>query len=124
MTPQELTTGNWVNYKGEPIQVTLLGEYGIQSKTEDQTINAKFFTPDITPIEVTPEILEKTGFEKSGDGQHYFIGHFGFCLIFDGSDWCMKPRINDDMVIAYCKHLHQLQNLFYCLTAKELQIKL
>lgn len=29
--PQELRIGNWVNYKREPILVTLVAKYGIQS---------------------------------------------------------------------------------------------
>lgn len=79
---------------------------------------------DIKPIPLTEEILLKCGFAKSSDGEHFFIGHYGFCLVHDGQDYCMKPVIIDPMVIAYCRYLHQLQNLYFALTGKELEVNL
>lgn len=74
-------------------------------------------------ILLTEEILLKCGFEKSTDGDHFFIGHYGFCFIHDGQDYCLKPLINEPMIVAYCRHLHQLQNIYYAITGQELTIK-
>jgi len=78
---------------------------------------------DYLPIPLTKERLLKFGFEKCSDNEHYFIGHHGFCLIYDGDDWCMEPRIDDSLLIAYCKYVHQLQNLYFALTGQELTFK-
>lgn len=115
MKAEELRIWNWIYYYGSlPVQVTSIGQNHINGNEYSYC----------APIILTPEILEKAGFEKSGDNEHYFIGHFGFYLIHDGSDWCMKPRINDSLVISYCKYIHQLQNLYYALTSTELTINL
>lgn len=117
----ELRIGNWIRYKEIPTIVL-----GINA------LDQKYLDPDgdiydlkqCYPIPLTEEILLKCVFEKSSDGEHFFIGHFGFCLVYDGQDYCVKPRIIDDLVIAYCKNLHQLQNLYFALTGKELEVNL
>lgn len=90
----------------------------------DRRMHVPNYLLNFKPITLTEEILLSFGFEKSSDGEHFFIGHFGFCLVYDGQDYCMKPLITDNMVIAYCRHLHQLQNLYLALTGKELEVKL
>lgn len=118
---KEFMIGNWVLYNGIPVQVTRISPNAIT--VSGMSVGTRL--EDLTPIPLTDEVLGKIeGFEKSGDNEHWFIGHFGFCLWYDGQDWCMKPRINDHLVIAYCQHLHQLQNLFFSLTQTELKIEL
>jgi hypothetical protein len=95
---------------------------------------------EIDPVPLTPEILEKCGFEKhkpsyasgvigwykseyiSSEDEHfvehgkedgmweYFIALFAF-----GNDGCVSVSM---------KYLHQLQNLYYALTQTELEVKL
>ena len=117
---RELRCGNWVMYKGEPIQVTMVGEYGIQSKTANSTINAKFQF-DITPIPLTHEVLSKIkGFELIGNS---FWGKGGYVL-FIYEDGLLFQMGNQIVSYNPIKYLHQLQNLFYALTGKELSITL
>lgn len=72
-------------------------------------------------IPLTPEILDKCGFEKDKDGVYningyainkvmYWLdtGHLQIALAY-------TPILN-----APCKYLHQLQNLYFALTGKEL----
>lgn len=73
------------------------------------------------PIPLTPEILEKCGFEKNGcfynvDNFQLMYGYtreegkfFHFCL---------------DEIVAFppFKYLHELQNLYFALTGKELNV--
>ena len=74
----------------------------------------------LTPIPLTEEILLKCGFEKDRFG-NYSLGLFellyndiiGFRFSMEGQ-WCYEE----------IKYLHQLQNLFYSLCGKELEIKL
>jgi hypothetical protein len=71
------------------------------------------------PIPLTPEILEKAGFE-------YFDGYYGntLCSVFamNMTEW----GIVYDGVKIYVgfEYLHQLQNLYFALTGEELNIEL
>ena len=117
---QELRLGNWVLFDVEEVYEQITARrIGFISQA-----NSKGHIHPFKPIPLTEDILLKCGFDKSSDGEHFFIGHFGFCLVYDGHDFCMKPRIIDDLVIAYSRHLHQLQNLYHALTGEELQINL
>lgn len=77
---------------------------------------------ELKPIELTEEILLKCGFEISTDKEHFFINYYGFCLVYDGKDYCLKMRIDEPYVVCYSRYLHQLQNLYFALTGEELEI--
>lgn len=130
MNANELMIDNWINWKDEPIQVTMIGQYGIQSKTEERIINAKFSTTDLKPIPLTPKILEKSGFENDNNiGWNIFNVHLNkrISLPFDKDNEAriVMPFQNGVMTIAKSIiYLHQLQNLIFALTGEELQINL
>ena len=79
----------------------------------------------LEPIKLTEEWLLKFGFRYyqnayyAPDEEEYFIINtkYGFNFIsfseVDGSEWAIKFDI---------KYVHQLQNLYYTLTGKELEI--
>jgi hypothetical protein len=108
----ELRIGNWyVNQWGEYLQVDadLFGSDNLESYP--------------IPIPLTPEILEKCGFEKDNSSKYggYLIG------IGEGE----KIRIVNDESIGWhyplngyrrpiTNYLHQLQNLYFALTGEEL----
>ena len=65
-------------------------------------------------IPITPEILERCGFESNPYHDRYELGYFHFehCAIRQ-MIWIEKyPHVN---------YLHQLQNLYFALTGEELQ---
>lgn len=127
----ELMIGNWVNYKGEPIPVTMIGLYGIQSDYNDKLINAKFVTPDITGIGITTELLGKYGRKyKFGDVIQDDTFEFGnptklTVQIYDNTQmrvWYSSAAAY--IGIIHLQYLHELQNLFFALTNEPIKIEL
>ena len=71
-----------------------------------------------SPIPITPEILEKCGFDLS---LAYRINDFSF-------EWyeipkCVTVFYKKVCIEVHVKYLHQLQNLYYSLTNEELEFK-
>ena len=92
---------------------------------------------DLRPIKLTPEILEKVGFNhhyEKGDGYH--VTESEWWAIKAGKGLWGKNEIlivrfeegltySSHATRAECKYVHQLQNLFYFLTSgEELNIQL
>lgn len=73
------------------------------------------------PIPLTPEILEKCGF----DGNELNIKSTGHqaCLSMN-DDKSVSLWVEGHYEFGKCKYLHQLQNLFVALTGEELNVKL
>lgn len=112
MKENELRIGNWVDYSGSIIPVASI--YIGQSTLEYAD-----------PIPLTPEILEKAGFEWSIYHQAFHKENFEFdineCFPKGYSLSTFKRRF---LIVSKIKYLHQLQNLYYALTGEELEIKL
>lgn len=80
------------------------------------------------PIELTPEWLERCGFERTGatgdvyikDGVAICINAAGFEFEWPADHWDDDQEPN----IRLIEHLHQLQNLYSALTGEELNVKL
>ena len=116
MTTQELRIGNYVNlmlnhedYK--TITITLLDLWDIEKKNGEYE-----------PIEIDDEWLLKFGFEKEiqnypkQDYDRYNLGSIAYNS-FSGF-W-----YNNRILKYQIKYVHQLQNLYFALTNKELIIK-
>ena len=81
----------------------------------------------LEPVELTPDILEAAGFKKAITRDYcerYFIGENPVT-----HDWLLDLLwLHSEKFPFYrnghhkIKYLHQLQNLYYCLTREELQI--
>ena len=127
MDAKELRIGNWVNaiLPNKPWMVDDLVIYHMVKGNIQSVYDP---SPVYEPIPLTPEILEKAGFEESQDGYYYneeatFRIHDNLMLIdmafFDsGNDRLYFQNIGD------VEYLHQLQNLVYALTGEELTIEL
>lgn len=91
------------------------------------------------PIPITPEILEKCGFNKElGWGENYFIKNIPIGLTKDDAgnyflcarqpQFDMYGDCEDDYraepLPTKINSLHQLQNLYFALTGEELQVAL
>ena len=83
------------------------------------------------PVELTPDILEAAGFGVNKDNSFGYVNENEGILIelgdFDEEFgrrvfYYVLPDTDDYTCIAYCKHLHQLQNLYFALTGEELKI--
>lgn len=77
------------------------------------------------PIELTEEWLLKFGFVEKIDA--YFYNDYCIEDIHNGVTWVISEfdHITDEFTAIGCgiKYVHQLQNLYFALTAKELTFK-
>jgi hypothetical protein len=102
MKANELRIGNWVRYhhNGGFIDAQIF-------HLTDEDIN-------VLPIPLSPEIIEKCGFEDEyGNGRYYFDG----LEYYDGKLWFRTSEIK-------IQYLHQFQNLYFALTGEELEVNL
>ena len=62
MKANELMIGDWVSYNGQPLRVNCvaIGSIGLEGVDSDIICKEEM----VKPIPLTPEILEKDGFEK------------------------------------------------------------
>jgi len=107
MKANELRIGNLIMKDGEVFQ-----------STEYTPLIMVRYGERFDPIPLTEEWLLKFGFEKVK--VIWFLNHYGFCLWFDGNDWCVMYNAMKNNIVCYLKHVHQLQNLYFILTGEEL----
>lgn len=83
-------------------------------------------------IPLTPEILESCGFEYNAEKHTHVVKIFddesGYRTLFIGSEanfywWGLQDYTLDSIRGFKIHYLHQLQNLYFALTGKELEIK-
>jgi hypothetical protein len=124
----ELRIGNYV--QDEHFRVGIVksvSDRSVRVKMEHSTLkrdsNVDFDGLDIEPITLTPEILEKCGFEKINKG--LFKPVFGnYSHIFKTDFYPLSLEIEGNRIpLKNIKYLHQLQNLYYTLTGEELNIE-
>ena len=131
----ELRIGNifWENYGGYKV-ITAIGcnsvgdmKNTVSARGIGFTLSGQYDCDAISPVLLTPEILEKCGFEKANDRYGGYLspvfnsGRIRLSWYSEtDDDWywyngCWNTKI---------KHLHQLQNLYFSLTGEELTINL
>lgn len=107
-----------------------IGNYIIRANGFPSAVSAYDFEhtnfQETNPIPITPEILEKCGFDLT---QWFCEGSYK--IREDKSDmlygWTFVVRnANHDREIefGYFKYVHELQNLYFALTGEELEIEL
>lgn len=108
MNMKELGVGDWVMYRNREWQVCSLyqftGEVGLWRKDSQICENVA----DLTPIPLTPEILEKNGwkvFDETADYQMYGSPE---CGIFH-TKGTMRYRLETPQASVVCWNVHQLQ---------------
>lgn len=122
---KELRIGNWVQIA----QMWQGAGYDIYRQCDIDTINrisrdANNRNPFYDPIPLTPEILEKCGFEINSFGRLVIsinpLFQIGESLEQPGSTmlYCHNRCVSNNI-----RYLHQLQNLFFALAGKELEIQ-
>ena len=141
MELKDLRIGNYLLYDGGYVYVTLLSmdiddeyqeiigfcKYG-ESTNEMSNFNTAL-CDKLEPIHLTPEILEKCGFERIGEKPFYScrlslnsVDELAWYSLDNKLGYQTKGSgFTRDYQI---KHLHQLQNLHFALTGEELKIEL
>lgn len=138
MTASELRIGNWIEYNGMVCQV-----YSIQSplpRKEERYNNKEIITllcgglisvtiEECNPVSTTEEVLLNFGFLKVND---YYITIESFhyenknCWIYLFKKVFEFHLITSDgrfNLHRSFKYVHQLQNLYFALIGKELELK-
>jgi hypothetical protein len=88
-------------------------------KDKNETFNQ--FSQYIKPIPLTEEILLKCGFVKGFDNFYRKNKSYMIEICFFDKGILVT---NQSVCLSGIKHLHQLQNLYFALTCKELEINL
>lgn len=117
----ELRIKNLVLRRGIEEDVYTLGTSTINGKPEHE----------FSPIPITPELLEKCGFSFDEAKSYFYLQIKGNGLIaLHKDDFSIFIADSFDELgfagskKACIKSVHQLQNLYYCLTGSELECKL
>ena len=130
--PKEIRIGNYVNFLGKPKKLIGLSKRNYNMNTETTHHYAEFenhipvMFSHLKPIPITEEILLKCGFVRKEKrlGKYIkedYLFYRGFKIQFHEK---VKVRYKDLLLFEKDLYLHQLQNLFYSLTGKELNIEL
>ena len=114
MKPEELRIGNWYQSKGYESQVE-----------PDNYMNWEVNGCWAEGVPLTSEWLEKFGFRDNYECDDGVFGWIlkGFIYINEGQ---IRYEFHGHMLLnreAEIKHVHQLQNLYFALTGKELNEK-
>lgn len=118
----ELRIGNWVRFKHLLCFIITIKQDNCEIQSSRVIVNSSY--DFIEPIPLTPEILEKCGFSFGINLQSFVRGRHQFVEIKNMID----GYLSEDGVFYYgvrtkIQHLHQLQNLYFALTGKELTFK-
>jgi hypothetical protein len=112
MNTRELRIGNLVYDGGSPKPFAVT----------DFTQNEDFYDP----IPLTPEWLERCGFEKDADSDIYQLeaGRKAFRIQLSTESIIFRFDVGGDWTesMEAPEYVHQLQNLYFALTAEELTI--
>jgi len=121
MNNNELRIGNYVTDSKTGKVVTVDGiQFTGRVVTHDESYDDWKRGIESVGIPLTPEILEKAGFEKGDIGyDNYEKGYY--TVMVRGQGITISNRHG---YLATIKYLHQLQNLYFALTGEELPIEL
>nr|WP_320058789.1 hypothetical protein [uncultured Bacteroides sp.] len=146
---RELRIGNNVLYQGNQVEVTGISigyinvrTFSKESVTPTRLENDQLNAKDCTPIPITEELLEKCKFEKIRNRITFRVvpriayefkyqpeGLMDYCylvIVKDNNTFNhVVPADNDkECCFIPIKSFHQLQNLYFDLTGKEIEIRL
>lgn len=125
MKPQELRVENLVCYNGEVVKVEQITKHkiGYHTKPNETRMNYARLC-EVEPIPITEELLTKSGFVKRIYSDKIFAhGEGMLSTVYFIESTMIDIRTEDNNATILCKHLHQLQNAYYLVTGKELEIK-
>lgn len=121
MKANELQVGSFVLLDGKPIKVSSVHKRKIGYHTS-QTKMTFVFEGKIQPIQITPELLEKNGFEREKliTLYNHYTGidnrvslHDDFMSMNSKNMWSVHIDSEDYCSIAHCEltYVHELQHL-------------
>lgn len=132
MKANELRIGNWIfdagdeqkSFQIEQICKDSDGFSGYYVVFRNGSFKSSISSDLIQPIVLTPEILEKCGFDYDASYEVPKVQKGNF-ILWDGFDGSFSANFGGlTRLDVYVIHLHQLQNLYFALTGEELEVKL
>lgn len=123
MKTSELRQGNIVDYECTYHKITMIFKQSVQSYwigAKEHYINNNYTCSidSIKPIPLTEELLLKCGFKRDSDLKNSLCK---FGIWFNVKN--MEATYLSQKLIKI-NYLHQLQNLYWCLTGEELEINM
>lgn len=143
----ELRIGNLIDWQGRHYRIKYVGDtigidisetngLGATQKFQHNPIHSRDIK-ELQPIPLTPALLEACGFERwiNGETDNWHKDAWS-----GGSRWNLdfmpnephpihlksRYQADEDVLhlqsLPHIKYLHQLQNLFFCLTGQELEV--
>lgn len=123
----DLRIGNWIKYEDKLVQVVQLSSLMILCQRDENQFLVNCAPKEFQPIELTEEILVKIGFEKFVKSFRMELSGCRLDYFIDKTLYIYKKHTNccliKDLEIK-CEYIHQLQNSFFLLTGKELEVEL
>jgi hypothetical protein len=127
--PRELRIGNYVTLHGNAVASPI--DFEVEGTSDDGIEVAGHIArlTNIHPIPISPEWLERLGFEMDDDMECGIIWYLklndDISIYWNG---CIEIEIKTQFVttrydIDHIKYIHHLQNLYHALTGKELELK-
>ena len=125
--PNELRMGNLVGYKFGEDEIYAIRSFDEEHVSLKDNISFDYIGYDeIEPLEITPFILKKLGFYIVSDNEY----KTRFDILEDGRfDYILVKHNLSTSAIRFegsslfnIKHVHQLQNLYFSLTGRELTV--
>ena len=131
MKIQELRIGNKVSFKDTVVEIAGVSGIVYSFGAIDVTIfrGGKTEMHDLktlSPIPLTEDILLKSGFELSDRDWDYWDPkeELSFCMSIFGDGLFFSAGEGITLNKYPIEYVHQLQNMFYVITGKELGVKL
>lgn len=115
--PNELRIGNWVKIVYDDFYHKIKSIDDFCVKVECDTFYSIIRPTEVQPIPLTDELLKKCGFREIVE--KVFVHGEMVNLVKGDNGYCLYDRLSIDI-----SSLHQLQNIFFALTGKELEVKL
>ena len=132
----ELRIGNWVKYEGQDVLVMELYRNDLELGYFSDSIGFNRKYTEINPIPLTEEWLERLGFKhnysETEDGEvcvdNYSIslGKYSNLTIEKDFSFGVDSKDFEDLICFendYILSVHRLQNIYFALTGKELELK-
>jgi len=128
MRPNELRIGSRIKCYGENSEITLIGTEVVSAKYDGENgkISVIFSNPTLQSIPLTEEWLLNFGFKKSSEGFFSIKTNkrsINLEINLKTKRTILFNNLNKSYVdLMASKYVHQLQNLYFSLTEKELTL--
>jgi hypothetical protein len=136
MTPQELSIGNLVCYNGKVVKVEQITKRKIGYHTIPNETRMNYARLcEVEPIPITEELLTKIGFILPEHKEFYVMCRINgkdnsirltkYFNLWNAEIFASHPEVVMlECTILGLRFVHELQNAYYLITGKELEIKI